>query len=413
MKLAYLVNQYPKVSHAFIRREILAVEALGVPVRRYSVRPAAELVDAGDKAEAARTDVVLGHGGAALLWATLRTAVTAPGRFVRAAAAAWRLGRRSERGVLRNLIYLAEAAWLRRDLARHGITHLHAHFGTNPTSVAMLCHVLGGPRYSFTVHGPEEFDKPEAISLGTKVQHAHAVVAITSFARSQLYRWTRYADWPKVQVARCAVDEGWLAQPPPPIAASSRRLVCVGRLCEQKGQALLVQAAQRLAADGERFELVLVGDGEMRGDIERLIATHDLGKVVSITGWADGAEVQRQLAAARALVLPSFAEGLPVVIMEAFALGRPVISTAIAGIPELVQDGKNGWLIPAGDVGAIEGAMRAALAADVGELQRLGRTGRQAVEERHRAEREARTLARIFGAEVRATAAPVAVEVGR
>ncbi|MEZ5963996.1 MAG: glycosyltransferase family 4 protein [Planctomycetota bacterium] len=413
MKLAYLVNQYPKVSHAFIRREILAVEAQGVPVRRYSVRPAAELVDAGDEAEAARTDVVLRHGGLALLWATLCTAVGSPGRFLRAVAATWRLGRRSERGVLRNFVYLAEAAWLRRDLARHGITHLHAHFGTNPTSVAMLCHALGGPRFSFTVHGPEEFDKPEAIALGTKVHHAHAVVAITSFARSQLYRWTRFADWPKVQVARCAVDEGWLAQEPPPIAAASRRLVCVGRLCEQKGQALLVQAAQRLLAEGVRFELVLVGDGEMRADIEDLIARHDLGEVVSITGWADGTEVRRQLTLARALVLPSFGEGLPVVIMEAFALGRPVISTSIAGIPELVRDGDNGWLITPGDVTAIAAAMRQVLEADVAELERRGHAGRRAVEARHRADNEARTLARLFGAEPKPLPAPAAAEVVR
>jgi len=276
------------------------------------------------------------------------------------------------------------------------VRHLHAHFGTNPATVAMLCHALGGPPFSFTVHGPEEFDKPEAIALGEKVARARAVVAISSFARSQLYRWSAFAHWSKVHVVHCAVDEGWLVDPPPPIDAASVRLVCVGRLCEQKGQALLVEAAAALHRDGVRFELVLVGDGELRGEIERLIAARGVDGAVRITGWADGAEVRRQLEAARALVLPSFGEGLPVVLMEAFALGRPAITTAIAGIPELVRHGENGWLVVPGDVDAVARAMREALAADVAELQRMGLAGRRAVEARHRADAEARKLVALF-----------------
>jgi colanic acid/amylovoran biosynthesis glycosyltransferase len=398
MKVAYLVNQYPKVSHAFIRREVLALEDVGVPIARYSVRPSTDLVDDGDRAEAARTDVLLGRGIARLAIATAKEALGRPGRFLRAVAQTWRLGRASQAGVIRHIAYLMEAAFLRRDLAARGITHLHAHFGTNPTSVALLCHTLGGPRYSFTVHGPEEFDKPEAIGLGAKIAAAHAVVAITSFARSQLYRWSRYQDWPKVQVVHCAVDDSWLATPPSPIAKDCRRLVCVGRLCEQKGQALLVEAAARLAAEGLQFELVLVGDGEMRRDIEALIARLGVGKHVTITGWASGEQVRNHLENARALVLPSFGEGLPVVLMEALARGRPVISTAIAGIPELVRDRENGWLIVAGDVEAIAQAMRAALGADQYELERMGHAGRRAVEANHRAAAEALKLARLFEA---------------
>jgi len=411
MKLAYLVNQYPKVSHAFIRREVRALEAVGVPVARFSIRRAADLVDGADREEAERTTVIVEQGAAALLWAAARSAATAPRRFARAAATAWRLGQRSDRGLLRHAAYLMEAAWLRHRLAAAGVTHLHAHFGTNSTSVALLCHLLGGPRYSFTVHGPEEFDKPEAIALDVKVRHAHAVVAISSFARSQVFRWARHADWDKVQVARCAVDESWLLAPALPIAAGSCKLVCVGRLCEQKGQALLLHAAARLVREGVRLELVLVGDGEMRPVLERLIAANGLRGQVTITGWADGSEVRRQLTQARALVLPSFAEGLPVVVMEAFALGRPVISTAVAGIPELLRDGDNGWLVTPGDVDGLAAAMRAALAADAGELERMGRHGRAAVEERHRAETEARTLAGIFGAPRPAPAA-LTVEAG-
>jgi glycosyltransferase involved in cell wall biosynthesis len=398
MKLAYLVNQYPKVSHAFIRREILALAASGVDVARFSVRPPTELVDAEDRAEATRTTVILDAGAVALLAAWLSAAVTHPIRMLCAVRLTWRLGRRSARGVMRHFAYLAEAAWLRRALARAEITHLHAHFGTNSTAVAMLCRALGGPRYSFTVHGPEEFDQPEALSLCDKIADASAVVAITAFAKSQLYRWARYSDWPKVHVVHCAVDEHWLRAPPLPIDGASHTLVCVGRLCAQKGQALLVEAAARLARAGETFRLVLVGDGEMRADLEALIARHGLGERVTITGWAHGAEVRRQLAAARALVLPSFAEGLPVVLMEALALGRPVITTAIAGIPELVRHGENGWLIVPGDIEAAATAMREALRLPAAELERMGRAGRATVAVHHAAVLEAHKLVQAFGA---------------
>lgn len=399
MKVAYLVNQYPKVSHAFIRREILALEELGLSVARYSVRPSHDLVDAGDRTEAAKTEVLLAGGIGKLLIATAKEALTRPGRFLRACRQTWRLGRVSQAGVVRHVAYLMEAALLRQRLDAQGIAHLHAHFGTNPTSVALLCHTLGGPRFSFTVHGPEEFDKPEAIGLGSKIAASHAVVAITSFARSQLYRWSRYADWPKVQVVHCAVDDGWLTTPPSPIAEDCRRLVCVGRLCEQKGQALLVAAAAKLARDDPNFELLLVGDGEMRRDIEALIGRLGVGQQVKITGWASGEQVRNHLENARALVLPSFGEGLPVVLMEALARGRPVISTAIAGIPELVRDRDNGWLIVAGDVDAIAAAMREALRADVRELERMGHAGRRAVEANHRATAEALKLAKLFEAQ--------------
>jgi glycosyltransferase involved in cell wall biosynthesis len=228
------------------------------------------------------------------------------------------------------------------------------------------------------------------------VAAAHAVVAVSSFGRSQLYRWVGYRHWEKVRVVHCAVDDGWLAAPPTPIPAGCRRLVCVGRLCEQKGQALLVRAAARLAREGVAFELLLVGDGEMRDALEELIAASGVGGQVAITGWADGEGVRRQLAAARALVLASFAEGLPVVLMEAFALGRPVIATAIAGIPELVADAESGWLVTPGDVDALAEAMRQALHADVADLERMGLAGREAVAARHRAAVEAGKLQALF-----------------
>ena len=245
------------------------------------------------------------------------------------------------------------------------------------------------------MHGPEEFDKPEALHLADKIEHAAFAVAVSSYGRSQLYRWSRPDDWPRIEIVHCGIDASFrsaAACDPPQVP----RLVCVGRLCEQKGQLLLVEAVALRARCGVPFELVLAGDGDMRAPIEALVRERSLDRQVRITGWISGARVREEILAARALVLPSFAEGLPVVIMEAMALRRPVISTYVAGIPELVRDGKEGWLVPAGDVDALASAMQACLATSAAELASIGDAARARVLERHDIDIEAGKLARLF-----------------
>ncbi|MFT3978304.1 MAG: glycosyltransferase, partial [Sphingomonas bacterium] len=240
--------------------------------------------------------------------------------------------------------------------------------------------------YSFTVHGPDEFDDPRGLDLAGKVAESVACVAISSYGRSQLMRWSAFEDWGKIIVARCGIDESFaepaLARPAP----AAPRLVCVARLSAQKGLPLLVEAAGRLKARGVDFHLTLVGDGEMRAGIETQIGAEGLGETIAITGWTAGDRVREELLAARAMILPSFAEGLPVVIMEALALGRPVIASRIAGTPELVDEGC-GWLVPAGDVDALVTAMEAALAATPETLDAMGAEGRRRVLAMHDAGR--------------------------
>jgi glycosyltransferase involved in cell wall biosynthesis len=308
-----------------------------------------------------------------------------------------RVGWNSERGVLRHFAYLAEACVLLGWFSQKGIAHVHAHFGTNSTTVAMLCHALGGPTYSFTVHGPEEFDKAEAIALPEKIKRADFVVGVSSFGKSQLYRWCDYKQWSKIHVVHCGVDDLFLTQAHTPIP-DQPRLVCVGRLCEQKGHLILVEAAGRLAAEGLPFKLILVGDGPLRPQIEAMIAQLGLQDHIEITGWASNPEVQQQILASRVMVLPSFAEGLPVVIMEALALSRPVISTYVAGIPELVEPGTCGWLVPPGSVESLTEAMRAALQLPVEKLEQMGKVGAKRVAEQHDAVIEASKLATLFRA---------------
>ena len=399
VRVAYLINHYPAVSHSFIRREILALERRGVEVMRIALRGwDGALADPDDVRERERTRFVLQQGGLALLAAMLANALARPLAFVAAARLATRMAVGSDRSLFYHWIYLGEACVVARWLRAARIGHVHAHFGTNSAEVAMLAALLAPASYSFTVHGPDEFDRPGAIGLAEKIRRAAFVVGISAFTRSQLYRWVESVHWDKIHVVHCGLDrafhDGAVAPP-----ANGARLVCVGRLGEQKGHLLLLAAMRRAFDRGLVFDLVLAGDGELRGAIEERIRALDLASHVRITGWIASAAVRSEIEAARALVLPSFAEGLPVVIMEAMALRRPVVTTFVAGIPELVRDGENGWLVPAGDVDALADAIVASLAADGDALARMGSAGRERVLARHDVDVEAGRLARLFAAQ--------------
>ena len=392
MRLAYLCNLYPAVSHSFVRREIEAVERAGNKVHRFSVRGARpDLKDPADRGEAERTEVVLGQGVIRLILAALILLLSRPARTLHAIGTARRLSAAGVKSKVRHVAYWLEAAWLVRRLDGLRVEHLHAHFGTNPAAVAAIAHAWGGPPFSFTVHGPDEFDAPVSLSLRAKIEAASFVAAISDYGQSQLMRWSSPDDWAKMGVVRCGLDRDFLNATPSLVQADSTEFLCVGRLSAQKGLPLLIAACDRLRSSGEPFTLTIVGDGEMRDWLEADIARRSLGATIALVGIRTAAEIRDHLERCRAFVLPSFAEGLPVVIMEALALQRPVISTAIAGIPELVDDGC-GWLIPAGSEEALADAMRAALHASPEELSAKGAVGRERVQRMHDVDKNAALL---------------------
>jgi len=396
LRLAYLTNQYPAVSHTFIRREIREMERRGHDVHRFAIRRAAAApVDPADVEECGKTWHVLSQGWGKLILATLAEMIRRPAAFVRAARAMVKLAGRSDRGLARHVVYLVEAAALVKEFRRRGVRHVHVHFGTNAAAVGLLIRKLGGPTMSMTIHGPDEFDAPVGLSLGDKVAACEWVCAISDFCRSQVFRWSSPRDWGKVKVIHCTVGEAY-ANAAAPIDTAARELVCVGRLNAQKGHRVLLEGFSLAVTSGVDAKLVLCGDGELRPEVEAYIRDQGISERVEITGWVNEAEVRRRLLRSRGLVLPSFAEGLPMVIMEAFALGRPVISTRIAGIPELVEAGKSGWLVTPGRADQVADAIRELMLVPPARLEEMARIGRQAVLERHNTAIEGEKLERLF-----------------
>jgi glycosyltransferase involved in cell wall biosynthesis len=378
VNIAYLMNAYPMTSTTFVRREIEALESVGLPIRRYAVRTwSSPLVDPRDVAEQQRTCYLLTGNIFGLITAFGREAFFNPVGMMRALREWIGLLRKAGAAtVVKHVAYLMQAAHFRQLATAEGIDHVHAHFGTNATAVALLSRRLGGPSYSFTVHGPYEFVDVGKLSFETKIANAEFVVAISDYCRNELLR-VAPLQFGKIVVGRCAIAvEDFLE--PERRESDADTLVCVGRLCPQKGQVLIPEAAAKLRDEFPSLKIVLVGDGESRADVEAAIADHDASDVVELRGWLTNAEVLELVKKCRALLLPSYAEGLPVVLMEALALGRPVISTTIAGIPELVDE-KCGWLFAPGDRQGLVSAMRAALKCSSWELSEMGAAGRERV----------------------------------
>lgn len=405
LRLAYLVNTYPGPSMTFIRRELVEVEARGATIERFALRRfGGELTDPMDQDESRKTRAVLEVGATGLLRALASMAVARPVRFLGALRRAIRLGRRgSGSGVIKHLIYLSEACVLVGWCGKARVEHVHTHFGTNSATVALLLRLLGGPPYSLMIHGSEEYDQPRALALDEKIDGAAFVAAISEHGSSQLRRWAPYEQWSKIHVIHCGLDSMFLNAPRRPFP-TARRFVWVGRFVEQKGLPILIEAAGRLRCEGLDFEVVLVGDGPLRGVVESLIERLDLRNHVQLVGWRTNAEVRDLIQSGRAMVLSSFAEGIPVVVMEAMALGRPTIATWITGTPELVLPGVTGWLVPPASVDGLCQAMREALEADIEDLERMGRAGAERVAERHNIAIEARKLIELIRLSLQAPA---------
>ena len=397
MRIAYLTSVYARASDTFIRNEVLELRRRGHEVHTFSIRREASdaAVSAEVHSEQATTDYILEKGAFQLLGAAATTLLRHPSRLI----AVLKLARQSRaagmRSALLHLLYTFEACYLAQRLIANKVQILHNHIAENSATVAMYASMLSGIPYSMTVHGPGIFFHPVAWALGEKVRRSAFTAAITHFCKSQCMLFSEVTAWPRLHVVRCGVGPAFEIALPVPIPEVPS-LVFVGRLCAEKGVPLLIEAVTRHVNAGKPCELVLVGDGPLRPFIEQAITAGPLANAVRILGWKSSDEVRQEIERSRALVLPSFAEGLPVVVMEALALSRPVISTRIAGIPELIEDGVNGWVVSPGSVDELVAAIDSVTSMPVPQLEEMGQRGAQAVREKHHLGTEVGKLEALF-----------------
>ncbi|KUF10168.1 glycosyltransferase [Pseudoponticoccus marisrubri] len=387
-KLAYLTGEYPRASDTFIQREIAALRALGHEVLSCSIRTtgAEHLVGPEQRAEHARTFKVLDACKSPLRLARAHLRWMArPGRYLRTLRLAWSTAPRGARGRLYNLIYFAEAGVLADELARQGVDHLHNHIAKASCTVAMLASELSGIPYSFTIHGPDIFFEPHHWRIDAKAARARFVACISDFCRSQLMCFAEQRHWDRFHIVHCAVNPDRYAA----ADHAGRHIVFVGRLAGVKGVPVLLEALRALDPDGLR--LTVIGDGPDRATLEAQAA----GLPVDFLGYRSQSEVAEILATADLFVLPSFAEGVPVVLMEAMAAQVPVVTTRIAGIPELVEHDVSGLLVPPGHATALAEALDALLA-DPERRRRMGAAGRAKVQADFNLSQEPAKLSALF-----------------
>ncbi len=380
-RLAYIVSQYPMLSMIFIIREVLQLRAMGFDIHVASINAAdrgAEGLTEAEAAEASRTCYIKPQGPAGALKAHARTLLTRPRGYLRGWALAFRLARLDLGALFYNLMYLTEALMVGVWMEQRQLRHLHAHLGSQAATIALFVKTIHGHGYSITVHGPDEFYNAPGQYLTQKVIAADFICCISHFARSQLMKLSPYDHWSKLEVSRLGVDPQVFSPRPFNPEPGIFEIICVGRLTPAKGQHILIEAVARLRDQGRRLQLRLVGDGEDRASLERQSRRLELENHIIFEGAVNQDRIRELYARADAFAIPSFAEGIPVVLMEAMAMEIPCVTTRITGIPELIEHGRDGLLTAPSDVGGLADAI-AKLMDDPQLRQRLGKNGRQRV----------------------------------
>ncbi len=297
-----------------------------------------------------------------------------------------------------------EAAWIGPLLRRAGVRHVHAHFAGVAARTAYWMKQFYGIRYSFTGHANDIFCESDLpVTVSDLVREAEIVVTETDFSRDWLRE--RHPDYAK-KIHRIYNGMSFAGLPQASPASAPPRVVSVGRFVEKKGFADLIDACAVLRRRGVQFECKIAGGGPLEEDLRALIARHGLEQFVELFGPIPQADVRELLAGARMFALACVVErdggmdNLPTVIVEAMGCGLPIVSTRVAGVPEMVDDGRTGFLAPEKNTGALADAIER-LILDPQLAQRLGDAGRLTAVERFAVERTAGELRALLARECR------------
>ena len=383
LRIAYLISRYPAISHTFILREIRELRRLGVEISPVSVnppdRPVSELSEE-ERIEAATTVCLKTMTVAQMAGALWRTLLARPAGLLAGVRLAFRLGGSDPKAVTKRLFYCAEAILTGDFLRRQKLSHLHVHFATPAATVALFVKEIFGIPFSMTVHGPDEFYDVSAHHLPEKIAAASFICTIGSFCRSQLMKLSAPEHWSKMEISPLGVDpQLFRPRDVRPIRPDSRfRILCLGRLVAAKGQAVLLDAVRLLVRQGQPVLATFAGDGPDRQRLEAMAREYGVADHVTFLGGVNPESVRDLYATSDAFVLPSFAEGIPVVLMEAMAMEVPCVSTVITGIPELITNGESGLLVSPSDAAELAAAIEK-LIVDAPLRQALGKAGRRKV----------------------------------
>ncbi|HZB70571.1 MAG TPA: glycosyltransferase, partial [Acidimicrobiales bacterium] len=398
LRVAYVMSRFPKLSETFVLREVLAVEAQGVTVDLYPLVREREPVVHPEAAPLVGQARYLPFLSLAIVRSNLWMLRHRPRAWAGALWAVVRGNWGSANLLVGGLGVFPKVVHAARLMEADGVDHVHCHFATHPALAGFLVHRLTGIPFSFTAHGSDlHVDRH---MLPQKVREAAFAVPISDFNRRVISDECGPGADDKLVVVHCGVDPG-LLRPRPPRAAGPFTIVCVGTLHEVKGQTHLVEACRLLAAEGIDFRCHLVGSGPDEAALRRQVAAGGLEERVLLDGRRTTDEVAELLQRVDVLVAPSVPtsegkrEGIPVVLIEAMSSAVPVIASDLSGIPELVEDGRSGLLVPAGDVRRLAGALRR-LAEDPALAAQLGAAGRAVVEADFDVHRSAERLVELF-----------------
>lgn len=409
-KLGYLISQYPALNHTFILHEVRSLRRAGFDVHTVSVRRPDRPLDklsAEETDEQRRTFAIFGAGPWHAAVTNLKVLLQHPLRYCRGLWFAWRLSRGTPRLLVSYTFYFLEAVVAGEYFRRHGVAFVHTHFSS--TVLLILARVFP-IRYSLTVHGSGEFDDVVGFHMAEKVAGASFVATISHYGSSQVMRASDPAHWHKVNVLPLGIDLQTFAPRTPRqrTADDPFRLVFVGRLAPAKAPHMLVDAVDTLRSQGRNVELTVVGDGPTRAALESYIASRGLKSWVHLVGACNHDRVADYYAQSDAFVLTSFAEGVPVVLMEAMAMELPCVSTWITGIPELIDNGTEGLLVPPASPQHIVTAVQR-LMDDPALALRVGRQGRSKITNSYDLARNVERLAFVFRQQLPALPAAQAI----
>jgi colanic acid/amylovoran biosynthesis glycosyltransferase len=407
--IAYITTGYPSPSHTFIQREIHELERQGITIFPISINKVdtKELLSDTDRSDAKRTFTIKEISPLRAIVAATRFTLSSPKAVAEVTRLIVKLGVTDLKGFIWHLFQLVEAMLVVRECERRGVTHIHAHFGEVPATVAWFAAELGRRRsvasvqtWSVTVHGWREFTNENAAMLRQKMQSATFVAAISDFTRAQLMRIAGVAhSADRFTVVRCGLPMADYPFEPRSTPSDVPTILMTARLADEKGHLVLLEALASLKKVGTPMRAVFIGSGPIADFLASATTRLGLTEDVVWMGAQPPSVVHEQLQACDIFCLPSFAEGLPVVLMEALAVGRPVVTTYISGIPELVENNVTGLVLPAGRPDLLADALQRLL--DDADLRnQVVKAGRTRVEARHNIDPIATQLGALFSANV-------------